>query len=205
MQQRLQILPSTPPGWVSRAASPRISGGLSTGKSASSSCPGSVTFSTQEPHRHVPLHSGSRAVRASRGHWHPCVPCDSPGDMGQWGHQAGKVKGPGAAVTADELTTITACCTLILVFLSPGEWAGGHCHPHRLKPWLWQGLSSPQPNFITKATFLSHSATPAFEEQAGPGQELGDSLCSPPHPLAALPTTLPSLSQWALCVLFLFK
>lgn len=38
-----------------------------------------------------------------------------------------------------------------------------------------------QSNFITKATFLSHSASPAFKEQAGPGPGLGGSLCSPPR------------------------
>lgn len=65
----------------------------------------------------------------------------SPGDTWQWGHQAGKVEGPGAAITADELTTITACCTLILVFLPRGSRQGGHCHHPscRLQRWLWQG------------------------------------------------------------------
>lgn len=54
----------------------------------------------------------------------PVTPQGSPRDAGQWGHQAGQVEGPGAAIAADELTTITACCTLILVLLFQGSGQG---------------------------------------------------------------------------------
>lgn len=52
------------------------------------------------------------------------VPRDSPGDAGQRGYQACKVEGPGAAVTADELATITAHGTLVLVLLPQGSRQG---------------------------------------------------------------------------------
>lgn len=49
------------------------------------------------------------------------APWGSPGDAGQRGHQAGEVEGPGAAIAADELTTITAYRTLVLILLPQGS------------------------------------------------------------------------------------
>lgn len=52
------------------------------------------------------------------------APRGSPGDSGQRGHQACKVEGPGAAVAADELATVTAHCTLVLILLPQGSGQG---------------------------------------------------------------------------------
>lgn len=75
VKQRPQTLPSPPPCRVPYASSPGTSGGLSTATSTSRGRPGSATLATQEPHRHIPLHSRSRAVRDSWGApgspWHP--------------------------------------------------------------------------------------------------------------------------------------
>lgn len=64
--------------------------------------------------------------------------------------------------------------------------AASHCSGRRQKKRGGDAITTslpqhPQPNFITKATFLSHSASPAFKEQAGPGPGLGGSLCFPPR------------------------
>lgn len=77
------------------------------------------------------------------------VSLGSPGDTGQWGHQAGEVEGPGASIAADKLATITAHRTLVLVLLPRGRGSrqgvtttsplGGTGR----QPWLWQGTPSP--------------------------------------------------------------
>lgn len=68
----------------------------------------------------------------------------SPGDLPQrWG-QASQVEGPGAAITADELTSIVAHSTFVLVLLTRRE--GAPCRPRRehnarLRDPPWRGVS----------------------------------------------------------------